>query len=462
MSHSFRLRKALLFLGPIAVLLLLCAGFITFKINSQVHAAAGVTLYVGQTQGINTSCSSPGFTSVQTAVDVANPGDIVYLCGTTPFAEQVVIEKAITLTGDPGATITAPNPFPSTLPSRLPPQFTTDNLFVPQAIVFVWGSSANVKIKGLIIAGVLPGNGGCAEQEFGILVIDGATATINKDQVNDIRDSNSGLYGCQFGVGIQVGRQYWPKADFSSFMEEDFVGHATINNTTVSGYQKNGITVDGPNTKATLTTNIVNGDAALSPDIAQNGIQISRGASGTVTSNTVTGNTYTGAGGASDGGILVYGGSCDGPTTPLTTGTKVQQNTLQNNDVGVFVSNLSLDGNMQCSLPITATSVLVTKNHISNTAVSNVSGPNLFNFPGGYQAGISDEGNADRLITNQICGVGYTPVSPPPYLSHIDVVATNPVVNGNTTCMSSSAVNAAASAKASKKGGLHYIVKPIK
>src|SRR5690348_8005366 len=189
MAHYFRSRKVWAFIGPVAALLLIITGFFTLRGPVKAHAA-GVTLYVGSFIGLNSGCSSPGFTSVQTAVDVANPGATVYLCGTTPYAEQVIITKSITLTGDSGAGIVAPNPFPATSPTRLPPQFTTDNLFVPQADVIVWGSSANVKINNLIIEGVMPGNGGCAEQEFGLLVIDNGTVTLNRDHINDIRDSN--------------------------------------------------------------------------------------------------------------------------------------------------------------------------------------------------------------------------------------------------------------------------------
>lgn len=465
MLFALRQRKVWLFLGPIAALLLILTGMLALKIPLQAHAA-GTTLYVGHTIGTNASCASPGFTSVQMAVDAAIPGDTVYLCGTTPYTEQVVITKSITVTGDHGATIAAPNPFPTTPPSRLPPQFTTDNLFVPQAIVFIWGPSVNVKILKINVAGVLPGNGSCANNEFGVLVIDDATATLNGDTVKDIRDSNPGLYGCQFGVGIQVGREYWPKADFSGSIVEDFVGHATITKTTVYGYQKNGMTIDGPGTTGSLWSDTVNGDGqggTLSQIIAQNGIQISRGASVQVSDSTVTGNAYTGSGGASSGGILVYGGSCDGPATPLTTGTNVLHNNLQNNDVGVFISNLSLDGNSQCSLPTTATNIVANSNHITNGAVTNTSGTNLFNYPGGYQAGISDEGYGDRLTNNKICGVGYTPIpNPPPYLSMIDIVATNPIVHGNTTCKSSAVVQTSASAKTGKMRRLHHLFSPVK
>lgn len=469
MSRSLRSRRVSLFIGLAAVLLLVLAGVMTFWGPFKANAAGGLKLYVGHTVGNNSSCSSPGYTSVQTAVNAANPGDTVYLCGTIPYAEQVIITKSIKLTGDPGSAIVAPNPFPATPLSSLPPQFTSDNLFVPQAIVFIWGAGVKVNIKGITISGVLPGNNGCAENEFGVLVIDGATVTLNHDNVLNIHDINPALYGCQFGVAIQIGRQYWPTAaNFSSSVTENFVGHATIENTTVAGYQKNGIDVDGPGSTGTISENAVNGAGRnngnpFSPIIAQNGIQIGRGAAAQVTHNTVSGNSYTGTGGASDGGILVFGGACgETPATPLTLNTVVANNTLQDNDIGAYLSNLIVDSNSNCALPPTPTKIQVYKNYITNSASSNVSGFNLFNYPGGYQAGVSDEGNADSITNNQICGVGYTPLAtPPPYLSQIDVAATNPIVTGNTICTSTT-VLAPAPTKAGKTGKLHFGGSPFK
>ncbi len=74
----------------------------------------------------------------------------------------MIITKAITLKGDPGATIQAPAAFTTTL-AQLPPQFTTDNLFIPQAIVIVWGTGSNANIINLNIAGPLLGNNSCAD-----------------------------------------------------------------------------------------------------------------------------------------------------------------------------------------------------------------------------------------------------------------------------------------------------------
>ncbi len=147
---SFRYaRRIVLFVAPVASILLMLGGALFASGSGALAASHSKTLYVGQTVGTNSSCASPGYTTVQSAVDAAHNDDTVYLCGTTPFKEQVIITKEITLTGDKGATIQAPSPFPTTLLSRLPLQFTTDNLFVPQAIVIVWGNDANVKITNL-------------------------------------------------------------------------------------------------------------------------------------------------------------------------------------------------------------------------------------------------------------------------------------------------------------------------
>lgn len=66
----------------------------------------------------------------------------------------------------------------------------------------------------------------------------------------------------------------------------------TISGTTVSSYQKNGITVRDAGTSVSVMNNTVTGEGPVNY-IAQNGIQISFGASATVRGNTVSGNSYT-------------------------------------------------------------------------------------------------------------------------------------------------------------------------
>lgn len=134
--------------------------------------------------------------------------------------------------------------------------------------------------------------------------------------------------------------------------------------------------------------------------IAQNGIQVGYGATATISSNTVSGNAYSGTNNASSGGILIVGGVWLGAGVPYTTGVEISRNTLTNNDVGVYLFNA--DGSFNA--PATATNNTVSKNTISNSFATNVSGNGS---PNGYQAGISDFGNHDSLDHNKISGNGY-------------------------------------------------------
>jgi hypothetical protein len=78
--------------------------------------------------------------------------------------------------------------------------------------------------------------------------------------------------------------------------------------------------------------------------------------------------------------------------------TRIIQNTARQNDVGVWLSN-----DMNSSPPTSATNIKVVNNVLSNTMVTNISGCS----PGTYQAGISDEGNNDKIVSNSISGIGY-------------------------------------------------------
>ena len=254
---------------------------------------------------------------------------------------------------------------------------------------------------------------------FGV-VNDGGNVTINKSQIHDIGENP--LNGDQHGVAIYFA--------FNSLAK------GKITNNLIWNYQKGGIVVNGVGSSATVTNNIVIGQGAVNY-IAQNGIQIGYGAKATVSNNVVTGNSYTGSGLTASGGIIVVGGSCYGGA--LTIGTKINGNTVIGNDVGIWLSNL--DGT-SCIPTLTPTKVVVNKNISTNDAVNNTSGGGSVGV--GYQAGVADQGDLDQITTNSICGLGYTPVTPPPYLYFIDTTVTNsPVVSGNTSCLDGSPISVA-------------------
>jgi len=107
------------------------------------------------------------------------------------------------------------------------------------------------------------------------VVADGAAANVRDSNVNDIGDDP--FNGSQHGVGIY----------FTNGASGDISGDS------VWAYQKGGIVVNGDGTTASVTGNTVTG---LGPVdfIAQNGIQVSRGAVAEVRGNDISGNFYTG------------------------------------------------------------------------------------------------------------------------------------------------------------------------
>src|SRR6185437_5371912 len=110
--------------------------------------------------------------------------------------------------------------------------------------------------------------------------------------------------------------------------------HTTMTNVSVSGYQKNGITIDGAGSTATIQQSTVTG-AGPTDQIAQNGIQISSGALGKISTSVVSGNECDHAVCGTDSlvdvqstGVLFF---AQAPTSAL------HSSTLSNNDVGAYV-----------------------------------------------------------------------------------------------------------------------------
>ena len=109
---------------------------------------------------------------------------------------------------------------------------------------------------------------------FGV-VNDGTSVTVEGASIHNI--GNAPFDGTQHGVGV-----YFTNG-----------GSGVIDGNTVLAYQKGGIVVNGAGTTASVTNNAVSG---LGPVvfIAQNGIQVSRGAVATVRGNDISDNFYTG------------------------------------------------------------------------------------------------------------------------------------------------------------------------
>jgi len=262
------------------------------------------------------------------------------------------------------------------------------------AVVKAGGATAEIENGTITVSGLFDFCDAGNDELRGVFFA-GASGSISNLHVINI---NQGLSMCQEGNAIEV----------RNFGDAAATSRVTVDSNTITGYQKTGVVANG-NVDVTITDNTVTGRGPI-PTNAANGIQIAYGATGMIKRNTVSDNSYTGPDNVSVG-ILLVGDKTFGD--PFCVGVQIMQNTLRNNDVGVFLYQVELDG----SPASTATNVKVVGNNISSDGVHN-------GIP--YQSGIADVGgNNDKIISNSISGVGYDPNTLPGSTFDVDVSNTN-------------------------------------
>lgn len=234
------------------------------------------TVYVTPNSFIPPHTSAP---SIQRGID-AVPGSTVRVAAGV-FEEQLVINKELHLVGS-GAGVTVINQSGS----------LSAGANGSKNLITVTGD-VDVEITGFSLTG--DGSG----LDIGVYVRDGANANIHDNTIATIGSGDRNL-------GILVGRK-----------AHTTIGTAVIKDNSISGYGKGGVVVDNIGSSATIDHNTITGGGP-DPIIAQNGIQISRGATGFVVNNTVSGHVCTSVGGGctddpsasatADGasGILLY------------------------------------------------------------------------------------------------------------------------------------------------------------
>jgi hypothetical protein len=223
-------------------------------------AAGATTLYVGsRIAAPGNSCSNPGYTSIQTALDAALSGNTIQVCGGA-YKEQLQIEKPVTLKGVANPTVSLPAT-PANSDTTCDLERNAAHGEEEQDLVSIC-TPGTVTIDKITFEAKWP-ESTCSDSLYNILVAGGATL-----DAASVRVDGAGAFppnGCQGGVGIQVGSQAGSQ-----------VGHATLTKNTIENYQKNGMTIDGSGSSASITSSTITGAGPAA--IGQNGIQVSRGA----------------------------------------------------------------------------------------------------------------------------------------------------------------------------------------
>jgi hypothetical protein len=233
-------------------------------------------------------------TPIQTAINFSVDGETIHV-DPGIYVEQLVINKSLTLAGG-GATSTF-----ITAPANL------SSVDGAEAIVQITGTTTLAEIAGFTIQGPVTG------LDYGIYVRGGASAYIHDNVIKDVSDNP--FSGNQNGVAIQVGRNLLGQ-----------IGTAVIEDNDINGYQKNGITVSNTGSQAQIRRNNVTG-AGPTTITAQNGIQVSDGATANISNNTVTGNYWTLNDSWTSTGILLYSAG---------SGVILDGNIVDSNQVNIY------------------------------------------------------------------------------------------------------------------------------
>jgi hypothetical protein len=296
--------------APVAgTLFLILAGLLLTAAPAQA-----VTILVDDDE---VQCPAALFNTIQAAINVANPGDIVRVCPGV-YNEQIVIDNTkaspLTVRGDNGAII---------MPSPMIANTTSLTSGAPMAaVVLIKDASALTTIQTITVDAGGNGSTGCAPHIVGILVQNADARVLNAAVRN--AKLGAGLEGCQTGLGIFAQSSGGGTSD------------VTVEGTSVHDYQKNGITGNEPGTFLIAKTNRVTGWGPT-PYIAQNGIQIGWGASGVIDSNTVANHVWSPCVSAEDcdfvsTNILVFG-----PDPLAIAPPKVLRNHVTRSQVNIYI-----------------------------------------------------------------------------------------------------------------------------
>jgi parallel beta-helix repeat protein len=318
-----------------------------------------------------------GYEEIQAAVDNASDGDTIFVEAGV-YEEQVVVDRDLTITGWPGATIAAPG------------QQDRETFTIPETgrdldpIVFAFGGNRDgqnnvsgpgttaLELTGFTIDGQdRPFNG-----TYQGLLLRNVNGLVEDNVVENMTTGN----GVSGGISIR--------------------GDSTlaVRDNEVSGYERIGIVANGdygsqPDPDVVIENNDVRGPGTPVSNWAPNGIQVGAGATADITGNTVTGHQYDGS--TNPGGILAF----------ASTNVRIENNDVSGNDDGVQVfgdfffgsgldaSNTVVKGN---TIENNEVGIVVASKAVDTTIENNTIGNNTL----GLSVGIFDDDVVNLVLKN--------------------------------------------------------------
>jgi Right handed beta helix region len=302
-SHSLTLLVALLSFGS-ALFLALLWGSSALANTNQANETTDHVLLVDDDQQ---ECPNAGFTTIQTAVNAAAPGDTIQVCPGT-YNEQVEIAKRLTLVGVERNGKKASVVQPSNI------VVNTDFAGIPTASIILVRNTSDVTIRNITVDGI--NNGLVCDATFPTM--DGIFFRNASGEIESVAIKNMlSPQGCAFADAIDV------------FSTGEQAQRLTIRDSSLHDNDIGGIICIGPGINLHVLRNVITGNDRS--DIGQAGIQFIGGASGLAEGNTV---------------MNMIDGSCPNPSDCLFTSSgigafstedvKIVGNIVGNTNVGIF------------------------------------------------------------------------------------------------------------------------------
>ncbi|MBI4885581.1 MAG: hypothetical protein HY824_00670 [Acidobacteria bacterium] len=388
-------------------------------------AATFVVDQDGQASATDCGATQTALPSIGAAVAAAGDGDTVVVCpGTTPYNEQLVINKALTIRGFAQTQVVI-------RPSPMFPNSTSAFSGAPIAAVIVVGDTTATLSQLIVDAGGadLPSTDCSGPNLVGIFYRN-ASGVVSDSVVRNVR-LPAGLEGCQAGLGI--------------FAQSGGGGGSVVqvDGVSVRDYQKNGIVGNEAGTTIQVSNSLITGNPAANVSV-QNGLQIGFGATGTIIANRIVDQIYlpctfpyTPGGGCDTGaslGILVFDAAID---------VAIYDNVIANTQAGIYIgggiiasgsNRADLSGNTVDATSVFDGIVIVGDAHsVSRNTITRADGTGIFL-----------SGNDNRVTSNRIqeTAVGIWSYSGTGNLYPISGARANTLFNVETPALGSAALSA--------------------
>ena len=331
------------------------------------------------------------FPTIQAAVNSVAAGSTIRVCPGN-YPEQVVINKNLSLRG-----IESDNAFNPTLVIPAAGGFAANTSSLTSgaplaAQILVESPATEVEISHLAVDGAGNNlNTGCSDPRLIGIYFQNASGTINFVVARNQAQSTAN-FGCAGSAGLGI---------FVQSAGPSTPADVTIRNSTVYGYQKNGITANETGTTVRIRGSSVVGAGPVG--VAQNGIQVGFGATGLVENNTVADDVFNGDPAAGTGsGILIFNSgdmSIRGNSVAFTQiGIAIVTDGNQSNNNNTIINNQIVNSQLGDGIDLCSNGNTV----ISNTVFS--SGRAGIHLDGSCSATSTGNNNiVSRNVVNDAC-----------------------------------------------------------